>query len=86
MTHADPALPFPEIAPLPDALRADKLIELQLRVARRADEITREKRSSPGLNRHCWLLAEAEITGWFARATGAGERDVGAFPARLQCA
>jgi hypothetical protein len=38
----------------------DDLARLQLRVARRADEIARTHRSRY-LNVHCWLLAEAEV-------------------------
>jgi hypothetical protein len=37
---------------------------LQLRVARRADELSsRDPFGKPGLNLHCWLLAERELLG-----------------------
>ena len=41
-------------------LPADPRGQLLLRIARRADELVRETRRSPGLNRVCWLLAEHE--------------------------
>lgn len=42
-------------------LSEDPLFSLQLRVARRADELRRNPQVSPSLNLHCWLLAESEI-------------------------
>lgn len=41
----------------------DTLTELELLVARRADELTRERRTSDSLNLHCWLVAEYEVLG-----------------------
>ena len=37
------------------------LFELQLRVARRADELAREQPDIGGLQLHCWLLSEEEL-------------------------
>jgi hypothetical protein len=37
------------------------LLDLQLRIARRADEFARDRFAPRGLNLHCWLLAEREI-------------------------
>ena len=37
------------------------LLDLQLRVARRADELARTRESPTLLNLHCWMLAETEI-------------------------
>jgi hypothetical protein len=39
----------------------DELMLLQLRVARRADEIARERPIQTSLNLHCWLIAETEM-------------------------
>jgi hypothetical protein len=47
--------PFPAVEP-----PLDELARLQLRVARRADEIAKTH-CSRYLNVHCWLLAEAEV-------------------------
>lgn len=41
----------------------DPLLELQLRVARRADELARVRFVPTDLNLHCWLQAEEEILG-----------------------
>lgn len=43
----------------------DELFTLQLRVARKADELALTRRAGAGLNLHCWLLAEAELLGGF---------------------
>jgi hypothetical protein len=40
---------------------ADPLLDLEMRVARRADELARANTLSTGLNLHCWLVAEAEV-------------------------
>lgn len=40
---------------------ADTLLELELRVARRADELARQAPDEKPLNLECWLQAEAEI-------------------------
>ena len=39
----------------------ESLLTLQLRVARRADELARARVAPTGLNLHCWLLAEREV-------------------------
>ena len=44
-------------------LAEDALVALQLRVARRADELARLRKTEASLNLHCWLLAEAEVLG-----------------------
>jgi hypothetical protein len=50
---------------------ADPLLDLELQIARRADELAKERAS--GLNLHCWLLAEREICGQMIdSATGPG--------------
>ena len=45
------------------AQETDPLSELEMRIARRADELAREHRLTTSLNLHCWLVAEAEIIG-----------------------
>lgn len=40
---------------------SDTLLELELRVARRADELARLPADEKPLNLECWLQAEAEI-------------------------
>ena len=42
---------------------ADYLTQLQLQVARRADELARLGRGPGSLNLYAWLVAEAEIFG-----------------------
>lgn len=37
------------------------MLDLELRVARRADELARTQQGRSGLNLHCWLVAEAEV-------------------------
>jgi hypothetical protein len=39
----------------------DELGLLQLRVARRADELVRDSKVATPLNLHCWLIAEGEL-------------------------
>jgi hypothetical protein len=41
----------------------DPLLDLQLRVARRADAIATGQPKMPGLDLHCWLVAEREVFG-----------------------
>jgi hypothetical protein len=41
----------------------DGLSDLQLRVARRADELAQELENGTSLNLYCWLLAETEVLG-----------------------
>ena len=41
----------------------DQLIDLLLQVARRADAIARGQAKMPGLDLHCWLMAEREVLG-----------------------
>ena len=40
---------------------SDELVQFQLRVARRADELARNSRIVTPLNLHCWLMAELEL-------------------------
>jgi hypothetical protein len=40
---------------------ADPLLDLEMRVARRADELARAHAAQTSLNLHCWLVAEAEV-------------------------
>jgi hypothetical protein len=54
-------MPLPSTSPVPFELPADELVQLQLRVARRADEIAQTQRHTTVSNFHCWLLAEAEV-------------------------
>jgi hypothetical protein len=44
-----------------DELSSDALSQLQLRVARRADELVRDSKVTTPLNLHCWLMAESEL-------------------------
>jgi hypothetical protein len=48
---------------------SDELSQLQLLVARRADEFARDSKIVTPLNLHCWIMAESEL---IDRA-GAGE-------------
>lgn len=50
----------------------DALTDLELEVARRADELARVRARTTSLNLHCWLLAEAEVL--TARAMTFSER------------
>lgn len=51
-------------------LSSDALSQLQLRVARRADELAKESKVTTQLNLQCWLMAESELI------DGAGPGDV----------
>lgn len=67
------------VASSPEAsLETEGLFDLQLRVARKADELARNGSNRGGLSLHCWLLAEAEIIG---RAAAADEGDRAGEPA-----
>jgi hypothetical protein len=44
-------------------LENDELLTLQLRVARRADELAVARKTPTALNLHCWLMAETEVLG-----------------------
>jgi hypothetical protein len=44
-----------------DESSSDALSQLQLRVARRADELVRGSKIGAPLNLHCWLTAESEL-------------------------
>jgi hypothetical protein len=44
-----------------DAFPSDALSLLQLRVARRADELARGSKVASPLNLHCWFAAESEL-------------------------
>jgi hypothetical protein len=41
----------------------ETLMELQMQVARRADELALQRPKGNSLNLHCWLLAEMEVLG-----------------------
>jgi hypothetical protein len=52
------------MTPGPDLQGAARnLFALQLAIARKADQLARERCAPAGLNLHCWLLAEAEVLG-----------------------
>lgn len=42
---------------------SDALLALELKIARRADELVRLRGGGSDLNLYCWMLAEAEILG-----------------------
>jgi hypothetical protein len=44
-----------------DEVPSDPLSQLQLLVARRADDLALHARFATPLNLHCWLLAESEL-------------------------
>jgi hypothetical protein len=46
-----------------EILADDPLVDVQLQVARRADELAARPGMGTSLNLHCWLLAEREILG-----------------------
>lgn len=50
----------------------DALLDLQLRVARRADELTKTPENNNPLQLECWLQAEAEIFAEFSPPPGRG--------------
>lgn len=57
-----------ERAPAPVANPADSLLGVQLKIARRADELARGYSASgfsPARDREAWLLAEAQILAAF---------------------
>ncbi len=56
----------------------DPLAELQLRVARRADQLATARRDRSLLNLPCWLQAEEEILGSMRRRGIELDRDSGA--------
>jgi len=45
----------------PDVSSEDIFLQLQLRIARRADEIARDRELENRASSHCWLLAETEV-------------------------
>lgn len=57
--------PWPSIPAIPADRPArsalDVLEEIELRVARRADEIARGRQTHSAIDLDCWLLAEAEV-------------------------
>jgi len=58
----------------PDAeMPSDALSQLQLRVARRADELARDNKIVTPLNLHCWMMAESELID----GAGGGEDQLG---------
>jgi hypothetical protein len=56
MSQANPAKP-----PVPAQIAADPLLQLELRIARRADELARSAAARTALNLRHWLQAEEEI-------------------------
>lgn len=44
-------------------VRPGVVFELQLAIARKADQLALAHSSGQGLNLHCWLLAEVELLG-----------------------
>jgi hypothetical protein len=50
-------------------LPSDALSQLQLRIARRADELALDSKIVTPLNLHCWIMAESELID----CTGASE-------------
>jgi hypothetical protein len=44
-----------------DEFPLDALSQLQLRVARRADQLALEIKIPTPMNLHCWLMAESEL-------------------------
>jgi hypothetical protein len=44
-----------------EELPKDALSQMQLRVARRADELARDSKIVTPLNLHCWFMAESEL-------------------------
>lgn len=53
----------PQLTKSKRQLVTDELLELQLCVARRADELSRGQKTADKLNLECWLKAEAEVIG-----------------------
>ena len=60
----------------------DELFELQLRVARRADEIARSRDARTSLNLECWLLAEQEYFKYKSAAINFTDQPAGSAAAR----
>ncbi len=59
----------------------DPLLEVELKIARRADEFARHIRPQSPLNLHCWLLAEAEVLGGVAENVSPAARPATAVEA-----
>jgi hypothetical protein len=57
---ASPQTPDSSIAP-PAESSLDVLTDLEVRIARRADQIAAVQPACPGSNLFCWLAAEQEI-------------------------
>lgn len=45
----------------PETFVSDELLELELRIARKADELVQLQTSTSALNLHCWLQAERAV-------------------------
>lgn len=60
--------------PAPPPAAHDALTELELRVARRADELVRARAGDDPLNISCWLAAEREVLGAILGEPDAGPR------------
>lgn len=56
-----PFLPEPALTVPGAAVAPDLLTDIQLRVARRADELARARRAHTSLDLDCWLIAETEV-------------------------
>lgn len=57
-----PKVPMKSPAPAAESgLSLDDLLVIQLRVARRADELVSTGSQGTASNFHCWFLAEAEV-------------------------
>lgn len=57
----------------------DPLVQLQLEVARRADELANHGTTRTSLNLHCWLQAEHEVLGasWSNPPLEVGSSEIG---------
>jgi hypothetical protein len=59
------AMKFPAAAPFPrDEFPADELLRLELKIARRADELSRSAPPDPISDREHWVQAERDVLGW----------------------
>jgi hypothetical protein len=65
----------------------DSLFALQLRAARRADDLARDRAEPAGLKLHCWLLAEREVlAGIFTDSPGDAARSAAEMRAKNEYA
>jgi len=63
---------FMTLSPDPLVTLADELTQLELRIARRADELAAMGLGCTKLKLSCWLQAEEELLGGQASAAGPG--------------